>query len=107
MPLDSVWKLLVNGASEVAVLGLALLVILRLGTLAINRYFEYLQKVMPLHERLVAAVEKLTGVAERFEQKIVREQNLIATSIRALWDEWEERKAREAARADRAEAHNV
>jgi hypothetical protein len=96
---NELWKALVQGANEIAVLGLALLIFFHLGKLAINRYFEYLKSITPFQERLVVAVENVAGVAERLEQKVVREQALISTSIRALWDEWEatkeaERKAR-------------
>jgi hypothetical protein len=89
------WKALLNGANEIAVLGVGLLVCMQLGKLAINRYFDYLRSITPFQERLVVAVEKVAGVTERLEQKVVREQALISTSIRALWDEWETTKEAE------------
>jgi hypothetical protein len=92
---SQLWNILVKSADEIAVLGLALLVFLNLGKLAINRYFDYLRSITPFQERLVVAVENVAGVAERLEQKVVREQALISTSIRALWDEWEANKEAE------------
>lgn len=89
------WNILVKSADEIAVLGLGLVVVLQLGKLAINRYFDYLRSITPFQERLVIAVEGVAGVAERLEQKVVREQALISTSIRALWDEWEAAKEAE------------
>jgi hypothetical protein len=96
---NDLWKLLTDSASEITVLGVALWIFFLLGKIAINRYFDYLTSIMPFQERLVVAVEQVAGVAERFEQNISREQRMISTSIRALWDEWEaqkevERKAR-------------
>jgi len=98
------WNILTKGIDEIVVLGLALLVILRLGTLAIDKYFEYLKSITPFQERLVIAVEQVAGVAERFEQKITREQQLISTSIRALWDEWEAQKLADSKGRKREEA---
>lgn len=92
---SEVWKVLMQGANEIIVLGLALLVFMHLGKLAISHYFDYLRSITPFQERLVIAVENVAGVAERLEQKVVREQGLISTSIRALWDEWEATKEAE------------
>jgi len=45
--------------------------------------------------RIVQAAERTANIAERADARSSREQALISTSLRALWDEWEERKKAE------------
>jgi hypothetical protein len=77
-----------NTAPQVAFIFGLLYVIYKLGALWITGYFE---RIAPIEERQVAAIEKLAQSAEKFSENIARELRTNSIAVRALWQEWEER----------------
>ena len=67
-------------------------VVYRLGTLWITKHFD---KMVPVYERGVKAIENLAETAEKMSADILKEQRALGTGVRAAWAEIEEIRQQE------------
>lgn len=77
-------KLLTETSPFVVFVVLFVRALAKLGELYISKHFE---KMAPIYERGVAAIERLSHTAERYAERIDRKLEMIDASQEALWEE--------------------
>ena len=85
-------KLLLDTTPALALVVGLLFVIYKLGTLWITKHFD---KMVPVYERGVKAVENLAETAEKMSADILKEQRALGTGVRAAWAEIEQIRQQE------------